>query len=177
MRGALRKGSQRPGLWVLLFSVAPMALLPCEARTQCSKEKIFKRGRGSQWTQTWKENIIKKEKLAQSLFPTEWFHKEASRLPLASLVFSACFWARTAWFAKEQCAKVCVVHLTCMPHLWKCQIFRVLTVIKHLTEYCWLWLSSAAQGRCQSIFLHPSSKGHASNTARSTHWDQCVSEL
>lgn len=143
-----------------------MALLPCEARTECSKEKIFKRGRGSQWTQTRRENITEKEKLAQRLFPTEWFHKEASRLPLVSLVFSACFWARTAWFAKGQCAKVCVVHLTCMPHLWKCQIFRVLAVIKHLTESYWLWLSSAALDRCRSIFLHLCIKGHASTHSK-----------
>lgn len=112
--------------------VLPWLCFPVKQERSVQRE-IFKRDRGSQWTQTWKENIIEKEKLARSLFPAEWFHKEASRLPLDSLLFSTCFWARRAWFAKQQCTKVCAVHLTCKPGCWKCQNF---TVIEHITEPC-----------------------------------------
>lgn len=151
---------QNSGCWSYKFFFFFLLVLPwlCfpvkQERNVQRKKKIFKRGRGRQWTQTWKENIIEKEKLAQSPFPTEGFHKQSSRLPLASLVFLTCFWPCRAWFAKQQSAKGCAEHLTCMSDHWKSQIFRVFTVIEHLTEpRCCTWTFECSPGQTSGYFF------------------------
>lgn len=93
------------GANVFFLLVLPWLCFPVKQERNVQRKKIFKRGRGRQWTQTWKENIIEKEKLAQSLFPTEGFHKQSSRPPLASLVFLTCFWPCRALICKTGVCK------------------------------------------------------------------------